>query len=382
MIYRTRFIQQVETAFASHKIVAILGPRQCGKSTLARFYGEVVSVTQNQNYFDLERPSDLARLQEPELVLSQLSGLIIIDEIQEQPELFKTLRALHDDPSLSQRYLLLGSASRELLLQSSETLAGRIVYLELTPFNLSEVDNLDRLWERGGFPKSYLAEAFQDSFLWREHYIRTYLELEIRRFGIEISPLKLHQFWTMLAYSHGNIFNAAQLAQSLGVSAPTVSRYLDILHHTFMVRILRPFSANLNKRQVKSPKVYLRDSGILHALLQMTRVEQLQLHPKLGSSWEGFALEQVIATLGAQPENCFFWAVHSQAELDLLVFHEGKKLGFEFKYSKSPVVTNSMRQAIDALALDSLTVIYPGDHPFPLAEKITAMPLSLFSSKN
>jgi predicted AAA+ superfamily ATPase len=378
MIYRAEFLEKIKSAFSNHKIVAILGPRQCGKSTLARFYGEVLSVTQNQNYFDLERPSDLARLQEPELALSQLSGLIIMDEIQEQPELFKTLRALHDDPALNQRYLLLGSASRELLLQSSETLAGRIVYLELTPFNLLEVDSLDRLWERGGFPKSYLAETFQDSALWRENYIRTYLELEIRRFGIELSPLQLHRFWTMLAYSHSNIFNAAELAQSLGVSAPTVSRYLEILHHTFMVRILRPFSANLNKRQVKSPKIYLRDSGILHSLLQLSRVEQLQLHPKLGASWEGFALEQVIAILGAQPENCFFWAVHSQAELDLLVFHQGKKLGFEFKYSKSPTVTSSMKQAIEALDLDSLVVIYPGDHSFPLAEKITAIPLSLY----
>ncbi len=374
---RTLFQQSIEHAFLVNPVVALLGPRQCGKTTLAKTYIQTLNHKLGA-YFDLERPSDLARLANPELVLSRLSGLIAIDEIQHSPELFRTLRVLVDNTNHEQKYLILGSASRELLRQSSESLAGRISYIELTPFNFSETGNLETLWLRGGFPKSYLANTSEISYQWRENYIRTYLEVDIPNLGINILPANLRRFWTMLSHYHGNIFNASEIGRSMGLSHNTIRDYADILSHTFMIRQLQPWHENIKKRQVKSPKIYFRDSGLLHALLSIKTIDELWQHPKLGASWEGFALEEIIRAKKVNHQDCYFWATHANAELDLLIIKEGKKLGYEFKFTDSPKLTKSMGIALQDLQLDELTVIYPGKHQFPLSDKITAYGLELF----
>jgi predicted AAA+ superfamily ATPase len=363
--------------FRVHPACAILGPRQVGKTTLARMYLEQHPSDQFQ-FFDLENPLDAARLENPMLTLSKLpEKLIVIDEIQRAPELFPIIRVLIDDKQKKQKFLILGNASRELIQQSSETLAGRIGYMELMPFSLDEVDHeSDTLWLRGGFPLSYLAQTEEDSFLWRQSYITTFLERDIPNLGFQIPPQQMRRFWLMLVHYHGQIFNARELGKSLGISDHMVRKYLDILAGTFMIRILLPWYENLQKRQIKSPKIYFRDSGILHALLGIRNQEAMNTYPKMGSFWEGFALEEIIRQTGASSEECYFWGTQSKAELDLLIIKDGKKVGYEFKYTDAPKITPSMRIACEDLKLDHLYVVYPGTVAFPLSEKITARGLA------
>lgn len=375
MLQRKHYFQKIDQHFRVHSVCVLLGPRQVGKTTLARMYVQE-QCGGNARFFDLEKALDLARLDNPMLALSaEPDKLIVIDEIQMRPDLFPVLRVLVDDPAHKRKILILGSASRDLIRQSSETLAGRIGYIELPPFSLKEASDMRRLWLRGGFPISYLAANESDSFLWRESYITTFLERDIPNLGFNIPPQQLRRFWLMLAHYHGQTFNASEIAKSLGVSDHTSRRYIDILAGTFMVRQLLPWFENIQKRQVKSPKIYFRDSGILHTLLNIYEAAQLETYPKLGAFWEGFALEEIIKAYELNAEECFFWATQADAELDLLVFKKGKRLGFEFKYTDVPKVTKSMRIAIQDLQLDHLYVIYPHNDTFPLDEKITAQGL-------
>ena len=376
---RDRSLELIKTHFRVHPICAILGPRQVGKTTLAKMYIKKYSP-EGATFFDLENPLDLARLENPMLALTSTThSLIVVDEIQLRPELFPVLRVLADQEEKKLKFLILGSASRDLIRQSSETLSGRIGYLELAPFSLLEVkadsdestEKNTQLWLRGGFPRSYLAGSDSDSYLWRQGYITTFLERDIPSLGFNIPPQQMRRFWLMLAHYHGQIFNASELAKSLSVSSHTVRKYLDILAGTFMVRILSPWFENVKKRQVKTPKIYFRDSGVLHTLMGITNQEQLQTYPKLGSFWEGFALEEVIRTIGATPEDCYFWATQAGASLDLFMIKNGKRIGFEFKYKDMPKITKSMTIALYDLKLDHLFVVYPGDKIFPLSEEVT-----------
>jgi uncharacterized protein len=376
---RDHYLRSIEQNFSVHPICAILGPRQVGKTTLAKAYVEL-EFAQNAHFFDLEDPLDLARLENPMLALESMpQDLIVIDEIQRRPDLFPILRVLVDKTGQKKRFLILGSASRELLRQSSETLAGRIGYIELPPFTLFETHESTRLWLRGGFPRSYLATTDAASNTWRNSYITSFLERDISALGFDLPAPQMRRFWLMLAHYHGQTFNARELGRSLGTSDQTVRKYLDILAGTFMVRILTPWFANLQKRQVKLPKIYFRDSGILHALLGIRDVTQLQTYPQLGSFWEGFALEEIIRILAAAPEECYFWSTHGEAELDLFIIKEGKRIGFEFKYTDVPKTTKSMHTALADLQLDHLAVIYPGIHHFPLTPSITAYGLEMIA---
>lgn len=377
---RTRYLEEVEKQFRVHPVCAILGPRQVGKTTLAHMYVDEF-FPKNAYFFDLENPLDLARLENPLLTLENIAQpLIVIDEIQRRPELFPILRVLVDRRESKQKFLILGSASRELIAQSSETLAGRIGYIELPPFSLFEVKNSKKLWSRGGFPRSYLADTQEDSYRWRLSYITTFLERDIPSLGFNIPAQQLRRFWLMLAHYHGQIFNAAEIARSLAISDHTVRKYLDILAGTFMIRIVPPWFENLHKRQVKSPKMYFRDSGVLHALVGIPDEAQLQIFPKLGSFWEGFALEEVIRTFDATEGEYYFWSTQSEAELDLLILKNGKKFGFEFKYTDAPKVTKSMHIALEDLKLDHLGLFYPGKEIFPLNEKMYAYGLETIAS--
>jgi len=373
MIARPRQRQIVKRLLARSPVVAILGARQVGKTTLAQAF--VGGQGRPATTFDLERTQDLARLEDAELGLRDLRGIVVLDEIQRRPDLFPTLRVLADRPRTPARFLVLGSASPELLRQSSESLAGRIAYHELTGFTLDEVGirNLDRLWLRGAFPRSYLARSHADSRAWRGDFVRTFLERDVPGLGIRIPSGTLERFWAMLAHYHGQVWNASEFARSFGVSHHVMRRYLDALQATFMVRVLRPWTANIRKRQVKSPKVYLRDSGILHSFLDIESTRDLHRHPKLGASWEGFLLEAVIHQLGASAGQCYFWATHTGAELDLLVVRRGRKYGFEFKRTSAPKVTRSMHVALADLKLDRLDVVYPGEQVFDLAPRIRAV---------
>ena len=367
---RSRFHDHIAEYFRTHSIVGILGPRQCGKTTLARAYVAASSDDTPIHYFDLEDPEQVNRLEEAQLTLTPLRGLIVIDEVQRRPDLFPLLRVLVDRPEGDQRYLILGSASRELIRQSSETLAGRIAYLELPPFSAFEADDAERLWLRGGFPRSYLAPTDRDSMNWRRAYVTNFLERDIPALGIRLAPAALRRLWTMLAHWHGNVVNYSDLARSLDISQPTIRRYLDILEGTFAVRTLQPWFANVGKRQVKSPKIYLRDSGLLHALLNLPDRRALDAYPRLGASWEGFALEQVIRAAQADAEECFFWATHRGAELDLLLVRGTTRRAFEFKYSSAPKVTRSLHSALADLEVDRIEIVTPGDASYPLRERI------------
>jgi predicted AAA+ superfamily ATPase len=375
-IRRTTLYQKIETALGRSRIVALLGPRQCGKTALARHYAS----GKKTEYFDLEDPTDARRLENPSLALKPLGGLIVIDEIQRKPELFQLLRVLADRQPLPAKFLILGSASPDIIRHSSETLAGRIEFIYMSGFNLEEVStqNLTQLWQRGGFPLSYLAQNDEDSAVWRDHFIHTFLERDLRNFGIESPPAQLHRFWIMLAHIHGQIWNAAQLATSLGLSSMTMRRYLDILQGAYMVRVIQPWHENIKKRQVKSPKVYIQDSGLFHSLIEIRDPRTLLRHPKLGSSWEGFALDQIVRHFQVQTH--YFWATHAGAELDLFFTTNGKRYGFEFKYSDAPSTTRSMHIALEELQLDHLFVIYPGSKTYPLQSKMTVVPLSQIES--
>ena len=371
MITRSTAIQTIETSLARSRVTAMIGPRQCGKTTLARYFVPADSI----NYFDLEDPISLARLAEPMTALAGLTGLVVIDEIQRRPELFPVLRVLADRTPLPARFLILGSAAPELLRQSSESLAGRLEIIRMSGFNLSEVgvEHHPAHWLRGGFPCSYLGASDVDSLAWRKNFTLTLVERDIPQLGIGIPAQALLRFWTMLAHYHGQIWNAAPPARSLGVSEPTVRRYLDLLEGVFMVRQLQPWHANLKKRQVKAPKVYLRDSGLLHYLLGIRTAGDLLAHPGCGSSWEGYVIEEALSAL--KPDEAYFWATHNGAELDLLVIKDGKRIGLECKRADAPRLTPSMRIAMTDLELDRLLVVYPGTRRYPLAEGVEALPL-------
>ena len=373
-IERNHYLAQIQSLFRSHTVVGLIGPRQCGKTTLARefsakFNGEV-------HHFDLEDPLDLNRLSDARLALDQLSGLIVLDEIQRLPEIFPILRVLVDRPQSTIKVLVLGSASPQLIRQSSESLAGRIAYLELTPFSNFEVSNHKALWLNGGYPPSFLANSLGDSFSWRKNYVSTFLERDLPMLGIDLSTVMLRRLWTMLAHCHGNVLNYSDLSRSLGVTSPTVRRYVDILESTFVVRKLAPWFENVSRRQVKAPKIYLRDSGILHYLLNLSDLASLESYPRLGASWEGFALEQTIRKLDLDVGQAYFWRLHSGSEIDLLVVKGNEREGFEFKYSSTPKATRSMYTAIEELRLDRLTVIHPGEIDYPLTDQIDVMCLS------
>jgi predicted AAA+ superfamily ATPase len=371
MIERPFYLERLAAAASRSPVTALLGPRQCGKTTLARRFAQDRTAT----YFDLESLPDVRRLENPELVLGPLEGLVVLDEIQAMPELFSVLRTLVDRPENRARFLILGSASPALVRNVSETLAGRVEFVELAGFDLAEAGGQDwkTLWLRGGFPRSFLAESEEDSLAWREGFIRTFLERDIPQLGITIPATAMRRFWMMLAHYHGQTWNASDLARSMGMSDKTVRSYLDILTGTFMVRQLQPWHENIGKRQVKAPKVYFRDSGLLHSLLDLTDERSLLGHPKVGASWEGFALEQVLQA--ARPAAAYFWATHSGAEVDLFFLQHGRRLGVEIKFNEAPKITPSMRAALEDLRLDHLWVVYPGQHAYPVHEKIAVWPL-------
>jgi len=371
MIPRPVALSRIADVFRVHPITALLGPRQCGKTTLARMFAEQETST----FFDLENPVDIRRLSAPLSVLEGISGLVIIDEVQRRPDLFELLRVLVDRPQNTTRFLILGSASPRLVKGVSESLADRIGFVDLSGFDLGEVEaeNQTTLWVRGGFPRSFLSDNDSSSLTWRDDFIRTFLERDIPQLGISIPAETLRRFWTMIAHYHGQVWNASQFAKSLGTSENTARRYLDILVGAYMVRILPPWFQNLRKRQIKSPKIYIRDSGILHALLQLPSIADLQGHPKVGSSWEGFALEQIMGVLPNQ--EVYFWGTHAGAELYLLLRKSGKHYGVEFKYADAPGRTRSMHTAIHDLNLHHLWVVYTGRQEYSLDDKISVVPL-------
>lgn len=378
MIDRQTDIALVRTALRRSRVVALLGPRQCGKTTLARQFLPADSV----NYFDLEDPQSLARLIEPNLALRPLKGLVVIDEIQRRPELFPLLRVLADRKPLPARFLILGSAAPGLINQSSETLAGRLETMILEGFRLADLgpSAQGRLWLRGGFPLAYSARTEGDSVAWRRQFLQTFLERDIPQLGIQIPAIALRRFWNMLAHYHAQTWNGAELARALAVSESTVRRYLDLLTGVFMLRQLPPWFENLSKRQVKAPKVFVRDSGLLHALLGITDQRSLELHPKVGASWEGFAVEEVLKAL--RPDEAYYWATHQGAEIDLVLFKHGRRIGVECKRMDAPTLTPSMRIALNDLKLDRLVVVYPGERRYLLADRVEVIPLvELVSAK-
>jgi len=381
VIQRESQLKRLAALLRVNPVLAILGPRQVGKSTLARQFAD--STSRAVSHFDLEDPRDRARLQDPMLALSGLRGLVVLDEIQRRPELFQALRVLADRPRKSARFLVLGSASPELLRQSSESLAGRIHYHRLGGLGMAEVKPaaMGRLWLRGGFPRAFLARTSDESMNWRQQFIDTFLERDLPQLGIRISAETLRRFWSMLAHYHGQLWNAAEFARSLGTSQPTATRYLDVLVDTFVVRKLNPWHENLKKRQVKSPKVYLEDTGLLHALLNLPQQLDLERHPKVGASWESFAMNALIARLGARADECYFWATHQGAELDLLVVRGRRRLGFEIKRNSAPKLSASMRIALKDLRLDSLSVVHGGDVSYPMAAKVRAVALRDISTE-
>ena len=368
--------ERVEKSLMGYPVVGILGSRQVGKTTLAKMIKD--RMKKKVIYLDLELPSDLNKLQDPELYLSRFEDtLVIIDEIQRMLSLFPLLRALVDRKRTAGRFLILGSASLELIRHSSESLAGRIIYHELSPFSLSEINNerIQKLWLRGGYPESYLLKSNDDSFTWREAFIKTYLEMDIPQLGIRIPAQHLRRFWTMIAHSHGQLWNASKIAGSLGVSAPTVKSYLDILEETFIVRQIQPYHSNIKKRLIKSPKVYIRDSGLLHTLLNIRTIEDLHSHPSLGSSWEGFIVEQI---LGILPERwqAYFYRTGAGAEIDLVLFDsKHKPIAIEIKYSLSPKLERGFWNAYEDLYCQKGYVVYPGAESYPLSKNVVTLPV-------
>ena len=374
---RPTLTARVRSALRANPIVALLGPRQCGKTTLAR----MVAAGKEVEYFDLEDPIGRARLAEPMTALSPLRGLVIVDEVQREPKLYPILRVLADRPRTPARFLILGSASPDLVRHSSESMAGRVAFVDMAGFSLREVGEAAqrRLWLRGGFPRSFLARSENESFAWREDFIRTFLERDIGQLGIQVPPTALRRLWMMLAHYHGQIWNASEIARSLGAAHTTVKRHLDILTGAYMTRQLQPWFENVGKRQVRSPKVYIRDTGVLHALLGLRTFAALEGHPKLGASWEGFALEQAI--LAAGERNAYYWATQGGAELDLLLNIQGRRYGIEIKYSDAPKLGKSMAIAMSDLRLSRLYVVYPGAKRYTLSKNVEALPLNALLSE-
>lgn len=374
MIKRIALITNIQNTIRRSPVTAILGPRQCGKTTIAR----EIFKTKKSHYFDLEDPEDERRVRQPKINLSPLKGLIIIDEIQRRPDLFPVLRVLADRRPPPCRFLILGSASPDLTKDSSESLAGRIQFVDMSGFSLEEVgyENRDQLWLRGGFPDSFLARTEEDSRAWRENFIRTFLERDVPRLGLLLAPETLRRFWTMVAHYHGQIWNASDIGRSMGVSHHTANGYLDALVGTFVVRRLQPWFENLGKRLIKSPKVYIRDSGILHSLLRLSDRDAVLSHPKLGASWEGFALEQVLSVIGER--DVYLYGTHGGAELDLVALRNGKKWGIEFKYRDAPAMTKSLHTALSDLSPKRICVVYPGTKEYALHNRIDCVSIDHF----
>lgn len=372
MIPRIHTMTDIRIALERSRVVALLGPRQCGKTTLARQF----VAPDSPNYFDLEDPLSLARLDEAMTALQGLKGLVVVDEVQRRPDLFPILRVLADREPLPARFLILGSASPALLRQSSESLAGRLETVRIGGLSLQDVgmESHEIHWFRGGFPLSYLAAGDNDSSAWRKNFIQTFLERDLPRLGIAAPAPTLFRFWTMLAHYHGQIWSAAEPARSLGINESTVRRYLDLLEGVFMARQLPPWHENLKKRQVRSPKVYFRDSGVLHHLLGIRSQADLLSHPKCGASWEGYVIEELLTNV--RPDEAYFWGTHAGAEIDLVLFKNGRRIGVEIKRADAPRLTPSMRIAMTDLGLDRLVVIYPGDRRYPLTDKADVLPLS------
>jgi uncharacterized protein len=372
LVHRAAYRRQIQESLAQFRVTALLGPRQCGKTTLAR----AVAVGRD-SYFDLEDPVDLARLEAPRQTLAALSGLVVIDEIQRRPDLFPLLRVLADRDGPPARFLILGSASLDLVKGVSESLAGRVGFVDLSGFDATEVgvDHLDELWLRGGFPGSYLSPSNEASLRWRQQFVRTFLTRDIPQLGITVPSEQLRRFWLMIAHYHGQSWNASEIARSLDINYKTAQHYLDILVGSFMIRTLPPWTENLGKRVRKAPKIYLRDSGLFHALQGIHTMRDLQAHPKLGASWEGLALEHVLRVLRAEPGEAYSWSTHAGAELDLLLIRGGRRVGVEFKYADAPRTTKSMRVALEDLKLDRLFVIYPGELDYGLDERIRVVAL-------
>jgi predicted AAA+ superfamily ATPase len=376
VIERSGILSRLRAALERARIVLLCGPRQCGKTTLAR---ELLSE-ESVNYFDLEDPAGLARLDEPMTALGSLTGLIVIDEVQRRPDLFPVLRVLADRRAAGARFLILGSASGDLLRQSSESLAGRVEHISIGGFSLQELSAsaVQDLWRRGSFPRAFLAARESDSVAWRKHFVQTLLERDLPQWGVRVPAVALQRFWTMVAHYHGQIWKAAEPARALGVGESTTRRYLDLLTDAFMVRQLQPWHANLSKRQVKAPKVYVRDSGMLHQLLGIRTDKELLSHPKVGASWEGFVLEQALA---AEPhDEAYFWATHQGAEIDLVLRREGRLWGVECKRSDAPQLTPSIRIARADLGLERVAVLYPGSKRYPVTDEVEAVPLEALAN--
>lgn len=375
-IERNEILKSIESRFLDYPIVALTGPRQVRKTTLAKQF--VANQKEDTHFFDLESPKDIARLANPELILSSLKGTVILDEIQRVPDLFPVLRVLADRDDKDTRFLILGSASPELINSSSESLAGRVSLITISGFSINELDDkeIKKNWLRGGFPKAYLARNLESCWQWHNDFISTFLERDIPQLGIRIPSQTLRRFWTMLAHFHGQVANMSEISRSLGTTEPTTRRYLDILTGTYMVRQLQPWHENLKKRQVKSPKIYIRDTGILHYLLGISDEISLQSNPKLGSSWEGYVTEQIL--LSSNEKNAYFWATHAGAEIDLLLLHKGQRIGIEIKYTEKPSTTKSMNIAFEDLSLDKLYVICPTSQTYPLKEDVFVSNLSTF----
>jgi predicted AAA+ superfamily ATPase len=373
MINRGLHARQITGLLKRFPVVAIFGARQVGKTTLAASIAPAVSNRISR--FDLENPSDLARLADPMLALQEPKGLVVLDEVQRRPELFPVLRVLADRKPVRTRFLVLGSAAPDLLRQSSESLAGRIAYYELPGLAVREVgfEHADRLWVRGGFPKAFLARSDRESMEWRQAFIRTFLERDLPALGVNIAADTMRRFWSMLAHHHAQLWNASEIGRSFGVADTTVRNYLDKLTDALVVRQLKPWHENLGKRQVKSPKIFIRDSGLLHALLNLPTKRDIEGHPKLGASWEGFVIDQLVQQLNVSPEEIYHWRTHQGAELDLLAVRGGVRLGFEVKRTVAPTLTPSMRSAMRDLKLTALTVVHAGDQTFPLSKQVQAV---------
>lgn len=380
LLPRPSLVASVIEFLEQFPVVGLVGARQVGKTTLARLVAE--QHPGPVTHFDLEDPDDLARLTEPSLALRPLRGLVVLDEIQHAPQLFPLLRVLADRPDTPARFLVLGSASPSLLRQGAESLAGRIAWVEVDGFSLAEVgvEALSARWTRGGLPRSFLAPSDSASTTWRRQYVRNLVERDLPQLGIDLPAVTMRRFWTMLAHWHGQLWNASELGRAFGVADTTVKRYLDALTGAFLVRQFKPWHANISKRQVKSPRIYIADTGLLHHLLGLDDAEALLSHPVVGASWEGLAMDAIIDHLGADREQCWFWRTHGGAELDLFILHQGRRLGFELKRTTTPKLTRSMHHALADLELDELVVVHAGEHAFPLSAEVRAIPLSRLSA--
>lgn len=373
-IKRPDLLKKIQKSLKNYKVTALVGPRQVGKTTLAKAMVKLIKA-KNVHFFDLEDPTDYALLENAKLTLEPLTGLIVIDEIQRRPELFKYLRVKADSMDKQTKILILGSSSRDLIENASESLAGRIQYIEVCGFSLDEAKNVDKLFERGSYPLSFTAKSLNDSYSWRKSYTQSYIERDLKLLGIDLSAQSLRRFMEMLAGYHGQIFNSSEIGKSMGFSHTTARKYTDILISTFLVRELKPWNEQIIQRQVKQPKIYFRDSGLVNYFLGIRSHSELIRNPKIGSLWEGFALEETIKLIEADPADLYFWSLHQQGELDIFWKNGSDRIGFEFKYADNPQISPSMRKALDLLRLDHLYLVYPGTKFTKLGEKITLLPL-------